>query len=181
MAAEPSEGRKWQRAIRAAVREACETWRIQAQAGPVTEPQLQSRRRADPARDARRAPRGPRGAGADAGPRDARGRRGSDGRGAAGEDEMRTGSQARDTFVPVALSDSACAIALGPTGVTHSRLRRALVQAQEEGWLSCSATESAYLLRLPLLRNNIVSPSRLGNTDSTPRLPDVGRAPAGVV
>ena len=41
MAAEPFEGRKWQRTIRAAVREACETWRIQAQAGPVTEKQLE--------------------------------------------------------------------------------------------------------------------------------------------
>ena len=40
--AEPSEGRKWQRLIRAAVREACETWRIQAQAGPVTEKQLEA-------------------------------------------------------------------------------------------------------------------------------------------
>ena len=33
----------------------------------------------------------------------------------------------------------------------------------------------------PVLRQNIVSPSRLGNTDSTPRLPDVGRAPAGMI
>jgi len=40
--AEPSEGRKWQRLIRAAVREACETWCIQAQAGPVTERQLEA-------------------------------------------------------------------------------------------------------------------------------------------
>ena len=39
--AEPSERRKWQRTIRAAVREACETWRIQAQAGPVTEKRLE--------------------------------------------------------------------------------------------------------------------------------------------
>ena len=41
MAAEPSERRKWQRTIRAAVREACETWRIQAQAGPVTARQFE--------------------------------------------------------------------------------------------------------------------------------------------
>ena len=39
--AEPSEARKWQRTIRAAVREACDTGRIQAQAGPVTEKQLE--------------------------------------------------------------------------------------------------------------------------------------------
>ena len=38
---EPSEDRKWQRTIRAAVREACETWRIQAQAAPVTPKQLE--------------------------------------------------------------------------------------------------------------------------------------------
>ena len=36
--AQPSEGRKWQRLIRAA----CETWHIQAQAGPVTERQLEA-------------------------------------------------------------------------------------------------------------------------------------------
>ena len=40
--AEPFEGRKWQRLIRAAGREACQTWRIQAQAGPVTEKQLEA-------------------------------------------------------------------------------------------------------------------------------------------
>ena len=39
--AEPSEGRKWQRTIPAAVREACETWRIHARAGPVTEKRLE--------------------------------------------------------------------------------------------------------------------------------------------
>lgn len=39
--AEPSEARKRQRTIRAAVWEACETWRIQAQVGPVTEKQLE--------------------------------------------------------------------------------------------------------------------------------------------
>jgi len=31
-----SEASKWQRVIRESVREACETWRIQRQAGPVT-------------------------------------------------------------------------------------------------------------------------------------------------
>ena len=39
--AAPSEGRRWQRSVRAAVREACETWRIQARPGPVTEKQLE--------------------------------------------------------------------------------------------------------------------------------------------
>ena len=34
--AEPSEGRQWHRLIRASVREACETWRIQAQAASVS-------------------------------------------------------------------------------------------------------------------------------------------------
>jgi hypothetical protein len=33
---ESAEARRWQRVIRASVREACETWRVQAQAGPVT-------------------------------------------------------------------------------------------------------------------------------------------------
>ena len=37
-----AEARKWQRVIRASVREAVETWRIQAQAGPVTERQLEA-------------------------------------------------------------------------------------------------------------------------------------------
>ena len=59
---------------------------------------------------------------------------------------MRTGSQAPETFVPVALSDQALAIALEPTGVPHPRLRAALVQAAQEGWLSCTAQESANLL-----------------------------------
>jgi hypothetical protein len=36
------EARKWQRIIRASVREACDTWRIQAQAGPVTREALQA-------------------------------------------------------------------------------------------------------------------------------------------
>ena len=34
MPPEPSEGRKWHRLVSAAVREACEPWRIQAQEGP---------------------------------------------------------------------------------------------------------------------------------------------------
>jgi hypothetical protein len=33
---EEAEARKWQRVIRASVREVCQTWRVQAQAGPVT-------------------------------------------------------------------------------------------------------------------------------------------------
>jgi len=38
--AKPSPGRKWQRTMRAAVREACETWWIQ-RAGPVTPKQFE--------------------------------------------------------------------------------------------------------------------------------------------
>ena len=37
-----SEARKWQRIIRASVREACDTWRVQAQAGPVTTEALEA-------------------------------------------------------------------------------------------------------------------------------------------
>ena len=36
------EARKWQRIIRESVREACQTWRIQAQAGPVTSQALEA-------------------------------------------------------------------------------------------------------------------------------------------
>jgi hypothetical protein len=36
------EAKKWQRVIRSSVREACETWRIQAQAGPVTSEALEA-------------------------------------------------------------------------------------------------------------------------------------------
>jgi len=41
MMAEPSPGRKWQRTIRATLREAWETWRIQNRAGPITPKQLE--------------------------------------------------------------------------------------------------------------------------------------------
>jgi hypothetical protein len=37
-----AEARKWQRVIRASVREACQTWRVQAQAGPVTTQALEA-------------------------------------------------------------------------------------------------------------------------------------------
>jgi hypothetical protein len=37
-----AEARKWQRVIRASVREACQTWRVQAQAGPVTTEALEA-------------------------------------------------------------------------------------------------------------------------------------------
>ena len=37
-----AEARKWYRVIRASVREACETWRIQAQPGPVTSEALEA-------------------------------------------------------------------------------------------------------------------------------------------
>ena len=59
---------------------------------------------------------------------------------------MMAGSQVRDTFVQVALSSQALAIALEPTGVSQARLRTALAQAQDEGWLSCTARDSANLL-----------------------------------
>jgi hypothetical protein len=36
------EARKWHRVIRDSVREACETWRIQRQAGPVTSEALEA-------------------------------------------------------------------------------------------------------------------------------------------
>ena len=36
------EAQKWERAIRASVREACETWCIEAQAGPVTSAALEA-------------------------------------------------------------------------------------------------------------------------------------------
>ena len=36
------EARKWHRIIRSSVREACDTWRIQAQAGPVTDAALET-------------------------------------------------------------------------------------------------------------------------------------------
>ena len=41
MAPERSQDRRWQRTIRAAVQEACATWKIQAQAGPVTSKHLE--------------------------------------------------------------------------------------------------------------------------------------------
>jgi len=39
---ESAAARRWQRVIRASVREACETWRVQAQAGPVTTKALEA-------------------------------------------------------------------------------------------------------------------------------------------
>ena len=39
---ESAEARRGQRVIRASVREACETWRVQAQAGPVTTKALEA-------------------------------------------------------------------------------------------------------------------------------------------
>ena len=42
MASERSQDRRWQRTIRAALQEACATWQIQAQAGPVTPKQLET-------------------------------------------------------------------------------------------------------------------------------------------
>jgi len=36
------DARKWQRVMRDSVREACDTWRIQAQAGPVTSEALET-------------------------------------------------------------------------------------------------------------------------------------------
>ena len=39
---ESAEARRWQRVIRASVREACQTWRVQAQAGPVTTKALEA-------------------------------------------------------------------------------------------------------------------------------------------
>jgi hypothetical protein len=39
---ELDEAKKWQRVIRSSVREACETWRIQPQAGPVTSEALEA-------------------------------------------------------------------------------------------------------------------------------------------
>jgi len=39
---ESGEARRWQRVIRASVREACQTWRVQAQAGPVTTKALEA-------------------------------------------------------------------------------------------------------------------------------------------
>jgi hypothetical protein len=37
-----AEARKWQRIIRGSVREACDTWRVRAQAGPVTTEALEA-------------------------------------------------------------------------------------------------------------------------------------------
>ena len=42
VAGSSAEARKWQRVIRASVREACQTWRVQAQAGPVTTQALEA-------------------------------------------------------------------------------------------------------------------------------------------
>ena len=39
---ESAEARRWQRVIRTSVREACQTWRVQAQAGPVTTKALEA-------------------------------------------------------------------------------------------------------------------------------------------
>ena len=37
-----AEAQKWQRVIRSSVREVCQTWRIQAKAGPVTSEALEA-------------------------------------------------------------------------------------------------------------------------------------------